>query len=203
MNALQRTSLFAAAVTVTAATLASPLFERQARADDTIKHPGDHPDYKVEVEPHVLLGWDDIYATGGLGLGGRFTIPIVHNGFIDSINNSVGIGFGMDVMHYDNCRYKGIGCSANYLHFPVVMQWNFFVHSHWSVFGEPGLFFYHGFLGDCTTGPNGQNGQCDSPSVNGVRPALWIGGRYHISETVSLTMRIGWPAFSFGVSFFP
>lgn len=193
-----RLGAYAARAAIFAVTLAVPSFANDARADDTIKHPGDHPDYKVEVEPHVLLGWDDIFATGGLGVGGRFTIPIVHNGFIDSINNSVGIGFGMDLMHYENCRYRGIGCSANYLYFPVVMQWNFYVHSAWSVFGEPGLFFYHGFLGDC-----GAGGPCDQPSVNGVRPALWIGGRYHISETVSLTMRIGWPAFSFGVSFFP
>lgn len=198
MNARHRLGVFAAAGAAFAVSLAAPPFERDARADDTIKHPGDHPDYKVEVEPHALLGWDDIYATGGIGLGGRFTIPLVHNGFIDTINNSVGIGFGLDVMHYDNCRYRGIGCSANYLQVPVVMQWNFFVHSAWSVFGEPGLFFYHGFLGDC-----GPGGPCDQPSVNGVRPALYIGGRYHISETVSLTMRIGWPSFSFGVSFFP
>lgn len=170
-----------------------------ALADDTIKHPGDHPSYSVEAEPHVLLGWDNIYASGGYGVGGRFSIPIVQNGFVQSINNSVAISFGMDLMHYEGCTFRGIGCSASYLFFPVAMQWNFFVGQRWSVFGEPGLTIFHGFVDDCAPGTN----DCVRPSVNGIRPALWIGGRYHLSETVSLTLRIGWPAFTFGVSFFP
>jgi hypothetical protein len=32
---------------------------------------------------------------------------------------------------------------------------------------------------------------------------LFVGGRLHFSEGVSLTMRVGWPYFSIGVSFFP
>ena len=172
--------------------------EGGARADDTIKHPGDHPTYKVEAEPHLLLGWDGIFASGGVGIGARFSIPIVQNGFVDSINNSVAISFGMDIMHYDECRWANLGCTANYFFFPVAMQWNFFVAQRWSVFGEPGLFIYHGFVDDCP--PNAMN--CNRPSVNGVRPLIDLGARYHINENVSLTMRIGWPAFSFGASFF-
>jgi hypothetical protein len=181
-----------------AAAFAATFPASPASADDTIKHPGDHPVYNVEAEPHILLGWDDIYATGGIGLGGRFTIPIVHNGFVETINNSVGIGFGLDIMHYNDCRWRGLSdCSANYFFVPVVMQWNFFVHQRWSVFGEPGLVLFHGAVGDCAPGI-----PCDKPNVNGVRPALWLGGRYHINENVSLTMRIGWPNFSVGASFF-
>jgi hypothetical protein len=191
---LKRT-VFPASVTLAVALAIAP---STARADDTIKHPGDHPVYNVEAEPHVLLGWDDIYASGGIGLGGRFTIPLVHNGFVETINNSVGIGFGMDVLHYDDARYHLNSSSANYFFFPVVMQWNFFVQQRWSVFGEPGLTLFHGFVSDCPAGVT----NCGGPSVNGVRPALWLGGRYHINENVALTMRIGWPNFSVGVSFF-
>jgi hypothetical protein len=169
-------------------------FAVPASADDTIKHPGDHPSYSVEIEPHVLLGWDNVYAGSAFGIGGRFTIPIVQNGFVPTINNSVGIGFGLDVMFYENCYYRG-PCSATYLDFPVVMQWNFFVAKRWSVFGEPGLFIYHGFLPDC---PNG----VACPQVTGIEPALFLGGRYHLSDSTSLTMRIGFPSFSFGFSFF-
>jgi hypothetical protein len=169
-----------------------------AGADDTIKHPGDHPEYDVEIEPHLLLGWDSVYAPGGLGVGGRFSIPIVHNGFVQEINNSVAISFGLDWMHYDACWYHG-NCSADYLDFPVVMQWNFFVAQRWSVFGEPGLLFYHGFVNDC---PNGNTCPA-SPRVTFLEPALYLGGRFHFSEKAALTMRIGYPAFSVGVSFFP
>jgi hypothetical protein len=169
-----------------------------ARADDTIKHPGDHPTYNVEVEPHLLLGWDNVYSAGGVGLGARFSIPIVDNGFVEEINDSVAISFGADLVYYGSCWYHG-DCTATYLDFPVAMQWNFYVARRWSVFGEPGLLIYHGFVSDC---PN--NGNCPgSPHVTGLEPAIYVGGRYHMSEKAALTMRIGFPAFSFGVSFFP
>ena len=190
----------AAAFTLAAATLAST----NARADDTIKSPGDHPSYGVELEPHLLLGWwDNFYPGSAFGIGGRFSIPIVQNGFIPSINNSVAISFGMDWLHFDsNCNgLRGYNCSANFVYFPVTMQWNFFVAQKWSVFGEPGLYIYHGFFDDCPVGA--PNGQCAFlPSATGVRFAFYAGGRYHFSEKVSLTMRIGYPTLSIGVSWF-
>ena len=169
-----------------------------ARADDTIKHPGDHPAYSFEAEPHLVLGWDDVYASDGFGVGARFSIPIVDNGFVPSINNSVAIGFGLDLLHYDSCWYNA-DCSANYIHIPVVMQWNFYVAQHWSVFGEPGLVIFHGFFDDCPF----QNGCPGRPRETSVEPALYLGGRYHFSDRMSLTMRVGFPSISVGVSFFP
>jgi hypothetical protein len=178
-----------------------------ALADDTIKHPGDHPHYAFEIEPHLLLGWGSDYGTTGVGIGGRVSIPIVQDGFVKTINNSVAIGFGLDFVHYSGC-YGAFGnfagdCGANYIFIPVVMQWNFFVAEHWSVFGEPGLYIYHGFFDTnyCGTLPGGVNVNCTEPSTTGVGPAFYIGGRYHFSEHVALTMRIGYPSLSVGVSF--
>jgi hypothetical protein len=168
-----------------------------ALADDTIKHPGEHPTYGVEIEPHLLLATGGAYSAGGYGVGARFSIPLVKNGFIDEINNSVAISFGLDLMHYDSCWYFG-NCSADYLDFPVVMQWNFYVADRWSVFGEPGFVFYHGFVGDCPP-----NNEClSSPRTTFLEPAIYLGGRYHFSEKAALTMRIGFPTLSVGVSFF-
>ena len=174
-----------------------------AAVDDTIKHPGDHPHYAVELEPHALLGFGGYYGgTGGIGVGGRFSIPVVDNGFVSTINNSVAISFGLDVLFYNYC-YNGWdnnygGCNATFFEFPVVMQWNFFVAQRWSVFGEPGLAIYHGSWG-CG------NGNCPAnwnTNVTSVEPALYLGGRYHLNDSMSLTMRIGFPALSFGFSFF-
>jgi len=188
-----------AAVAVVAATLMVP---RSARADDTIKHPGDHPEYSVEIEPHGIFGWSNFYATStGFGVGGRFSIPVVQNGFIPSLNNNVAVSFGLDFLHYSGCPYLNYGCGANYVFFPVAMQWNFFVAPHWSVFGEPGIFIYHGFFDDtdyCVI--NGRR-YCDGPTVTGVGPAFYAGGRYHFNEHVTLTMRIGYPTISIGASF--
>jgi hypothetical protein len=194
-----------------------------ASADDTIKRPGDHPHYSVELEPHLDVGWAAEWVGTGWGLGGRVSIPVTHDGFVKTINNSVAIGFGLDWIHYSGtgCYYDprfanycygyGYWASADFIQIPVVMQWNFYVAQHWSVFGEPGLYIYHGFY-------NAPNYPCNGPGLpncgyygygyygndTGLGPAFWVGGRYHFSDSVSLTMRLGYPdLFTIGVSFFP
>jgi hypothetical protein len=174
-------------------------FAGQARADDTIKTPNDHPTYTVELEPHLLFGWANLYGSSGYGIGGRASIPIIQNGFIPTINNSVAISFGLDLLHYDSA-YFGRSSSANFLFFPVAMQWNFFVHSKWSVFGEPGIYIYKGFFDSFCDGLPA-NVPCTAPHSFGVQPMFNVGGRYHFSEHVALTMRVGYPTFSIGVSF--
>ncbi|MBX3227134.1 MAG: hypothetical protein KIT84_35640 [Labilithrix sp.] len=149
-----------------------------ARADQSIiKTPGDHPDYRFEAEPHGLLGFGGPFRGGQteLGAGFRGTIVLVDNGFVKTINNSVGITFGADLFF-----------ARNTIFLPVAMQWNFWLTNHWSVFGEPGLGF-------------AANRHRDAHLVN---PILMLGGRYHFNDKVSLTMRIGYPSFSIGASFF-
>ena len=184
--------------------VAAVLVSSSARADDTIKTPGDHPDYAVEIEPHGLIGLGFRYGGVGIGLGARFSIPLVKNGFVPTINNSVALTFGADFMHYGDCfdnAFVNVDCSANYLFFPVALQWNFFVASKWSVFGEPGIVPFYGFYDDlCGNGVNQVKG-CNDPSHFSVAPALYVGGRYHFNEHTALTMRLGYPDFSIGVSF--
>jgi hypothetical protein len=52
------------------------------------------------------------------------------------------------------------------------------------VFGEPGLAFGSG-------GP-----------YNGVFPAFFAGGRFHFTDRIALTIRLGYPDVAVGVSFF-
>lgn len=208
---MRLTTLRVSAALLLALACVAPL---PARADDTIKHPGDHPHYSVELEPHLLLGWagDYFYGGTGFGLGGRASINLTHDGFIKKINNSVALGLGLDWVHYSapTCFYFARGeCSpgvgADFIQFPIVMQWNFYVAQHWSVFGEPGLYIWHGFYsaGTCGFFPNGAPAAC-SFSETSIGPAFWVGGRYHFSESVALTMRLGYPdLLTFGVSFYP
>ena len=182
------------------ASLLGVLAETPAHAESIIKNPGDHPDYSFELEPHGLLGWGHLYAGSGFGLGVRGSIPIVDNGFVKTINNSVAISFGLDWVHYeiDNwCnRYWrnnpgpcGWDDDADLIWLPVAMQWNFWLTKSWSVFGEPGLAIR---LND--------DHFDDDIDLDFV---LYAGGRYHFNDTMSLTMRLGWPsAFSIGLSFF-
>jgi hypothetical protein len=150
------------------------LHEGECRAQERsiIKQPGDHPHYIFEAEPHGVLGWGDPffpYGTPGVGFRGTFHIA---NGFVKTINDSVGVGFGVDVT-----------ASGNVL-VPVVMQWNFWLSTHWSVMGEPGF------------------GIGNRPNPSPIYPVFFFGGRYHFNDRIALTMRVGYPLISVGVSFF-
>jgi hypothetical protein len=80
----------------------------------------------------------------------------------------------------------GIGVGADWSkdHFrlPIVMQWNFWLSRNWSVFGEPG-------------------GLIDFGKKTRPHPAFYAGGRFHFSDRITLTMRVGHPTASVGVSF--
>jgi hypothetical protein len=118
----------------------------------------------------------------------------------------VGVTFGFDWLRYGGCYYRdgrsriAYGCGASYFVFPIAMQWNFWLAPKWSVFGEPGLYVYHGTFDDayCQGLPG-----CGYPSRTGADLAFYVGGRYHVSEKVALTLRLGYPTMSFGVSFLP
>lgn len=179
-----------------------------------IKEPGAHANYSVELEPHAVLWWRDRSgnwdSTMGLGLGLRAAIPIVKNGFVRSINNSVAIGFGADWGRYghqcwgqDQRRLSG-DCVNNEFWFPVVMQWNFYLTKAFSVFGEPGVAIRYSQWsrpnGSCV-GPGGAT-NCDlKDSATGIEPAFYLGGRVG-NDAVRFTFRVGWPYASVGASFF-
>jgi len=180
---------------------------RPASAQSTIKQPGQRPHYSFEAEPHLSLGLADPPGFGsgtGVGLGFRGTVEILRNGFIPKLNNSIGIGFGLDYLRYDGWQGPRGTCErfapgpagvpicvevsgrnhVNYFYLPVVMQWNFWLHRKWSVFGEPGVALYF-----------------DDGKLEFTPFVLYAGGRYHFNDRVALTMRIGYPSFSLGVSF--
>ena len=136
-----------------------------------IKDPDRHPHYVFEAEPHFLLA-----PLGNRtllpGVGFRGTVVLAQEGFIDKINDSVGLGFGVDYTR-DNTWI------------PVVMQWNFWLSEHWSVFGEPGFAFKLEDRGHAT--------RADF--------TIYGGGRLRLSDRVTLTLRVGYPALTAGVSF--
>jgi hypothetical protein len=195
-----RAVLGAACALATWATAAS------ASADTLIiNRPGYHPRYSFEAEPHLLVGFIDPPGAAhgnGVGVGFRGTVQIVENGFVPKINNSVGIGFGVDWLHYglggsycknydlqNRCSRWDDNRAVDTLWLPVVLQWNFWLSRNWSVFGEPGLALRY-------EGNSGGDHRMHPEFLH-----LYLGGRYHFTDTVTLTMRVGYPTFSVGVSF--
>lgn len=178
-----------------------------AHAQSIARHPDQHPHYSFEAEPHLALGLLDPPGFGagtGLGFGLRGTVKLLDRGFIPQLNDSVGLGFGLDYVRYDGWQGPRGAClefvpgpsgvpicvrtsaidHINYFYVPVVMQWNFWLHRQWSVFGEPGL------------GLHFEDGQFElDPFI------FYAGGRFHVSDRITLTMRIGYPTFTFGASF--
>jgi hypothetical protein len=189
--------------------LLAMLWSSSALAQSTIKSPGQYPRYFFEAEPHLLAGLMDPPGFGGdtgWGVGARGSFNVLPDGFIPKLNDSVAIGVGFDYLRYDGWQGPRGGCqrfvsapsgvpvcveasrssygNVDYFYVPVVMQWNFWLHRKWSVFGEPGLAMYF------------EDGDLEfTPFV------LYAGGRYHFTDTITLTMRVGYPTFSLGVSF--
>lgn len=148
-----------------------------ARADAYgITHPGRHIDYVIELEPEVILAFDRAFDDGP-GLGLRASVPVMFNGFVSSINNSVALTFGFD---------KDPFADGNHYYVPVALQWNFWLHHSFSVFAEPGMLLAFS----------------DKARVH---PEVWGGARLHFNDWVSLTGRVSVPsspAIGLGVSFF-
>ncbi len=190
-----------------------------ANAQSTIKNPGDHNKYSVELEPHGLVqyGWTPDWVGTGWGLGFRASIPFLDNGPISTINNNMAITFGLDWAHFHEdwwCWggprwYNGYpwnasyGCSANSLWFPVALQWNFFLTDIISVFGEPGIALVHDWWNGwwpCNL-PGAPNGLCKVTQSNtGVAPVFWAGARFMFSKNVGVAVRVGFPSSSVGLA---
>jgi hypothetical protein len=180
-----------------------------ASAQGIARHFTDQPSYRLELEPHLVAGVADPPGPGvdqGAGLGVRGAVTVSRDGFIGTVNDSIAIGFGLDVLHYrgnagslfGSCvrRTPGPGGTSvctevdvpggprNYFFIPVVMQWNFWRPPQWSAFVEPGLNVFF-------ANPGG-----------GVTPSFAVGGRLHASDVFNIMLRIGWPTTTLGVSFF-
>jgi hypothetical protein len=177
-------------------------------ASAQIKSPRSHPHYGVELEPHLVVQWADepYWDDTGIGVGLRASIPVIEDGPINSINNSLAIGFGLDWAHFDDCGPWNDVCDANDFWFPLVVQWNFFLTKSISLFGEFGLAFQYSTLdwdgpipGNCAriNGVNICNNDVDDLDVELV---LWLGARFLLSDNIALTLRLGSPSLLFGVS---
>ena len=193
------------------------LYGAEASAQSIIKQPGNHPPYSVDLEPHLVLGLDDTpyYGGNGFGLGLRATIPFLRNGPISTINNDMGIGFGLEWLsrgsscangyyYYPGRNYAYSDCSAYSFILPVVLQWNFYLTDIITVYGEPGLAlrFSHvswNYPGGALGCP--ANGYCqDSNTYTDVLPVFAGGAKFMFGRTVGLNVRLGYPYVSVGAS---
>ncbi len=201
-----------------AAALALVTWSSSASAQ-TIQTPGAHPRYAWDIEPHLVWQWDDNHYWDGdaWGLGVRATVPLIDNGPLTRVNNTMGIGFGLDITHrsgrcgwhyYDRrtpvyAYGPGDDCSGTNFWVPIVMQWNFYFTKSFALFAEPGFAIVHRrWNSPAICGAvNSPGYECDYTRSD-TDPALlfFIGTRIHFTDSVALTLRIGWPYASVGAS---
>lgn len=158
---------------------------------------GKHSRYTVELEPLLVWQWNGAEAAvdDGLGFGLRASIPVLQDGPVTTINNSLALTFGLQWAHFFECRGWD-DCSENDFWVPAALQWNFFLTPMLSIFPEFGLGFRHAVFTD----PICQNGRCRTTSLE-VHPVLWFGGRFRMTDTIAIVMRLGTPTLHVGVSF--
>jgi hypothetical protein len=200
---LKRLALLALAVAVI---LGLGLGARPAAANTLVRRGSFQPWSRVELEPHLVLGAVSPPGPGagsGSGVGVRASFLLAPDGFLAGVDDSVALGIGLDVVHYAGTGGRFGDClrttpgpagttictevstaATNYAFVPVVMQWSFWLTPSFSLFGEPGLNVFAASGG------------------TGVAPALFVGGRFRLSDAVTLTLRLGWPTFAIGGSFF-
>ena len=169
------------------------------RADAQIGSPGRHPHYHVELEPHLVWQWtgDEAALDDGIGFGFRASIPLLQDGPVSTINNSLAISFGIDWAWFGDCRAYGGDCRENDFWVPITMQWNFFLTSVVSLFPEFGLGFRDAaFDYDVACSPRG----CRGSSLE-VHPVLWFGARFYLAQSFAIVVRLGTPSLQLGASF--
>jgi hypothetical protein len=177
-------------------------------AEAQIRSPRAHTHYALELEPHLVVQWADepYWNDEGIGVGVRLSIPVVPDGPITTINNSLAVGFGLDWAHFDDCGPYNDLCDADNLWFPLVLQWNFFLTRAVSLFTELGLALQYSSLG--WDGPipgncvryRGTNVCDDDVDDLDIELVFWLGGRFAVADSVAITLRLGIPSILLGVS---
>lgn len=166
-----------------------------------VKSAGRHLHYGVELEPHLVWQWngDEIARSDGIGMGFRASIPILQDGPVPTINNSLAITFGFDWAHFPEC-YDYRYCSEDDFWVPVAVQWNFYLTPRFSLFPEFGLGFRDAVL-DYDNNERCRGSACRTYSLE-VHPVLWFGARFLLTDYIALVFRLGTPSLQLGVSFF-
>ncbi|MBL8916600.1 MAG: hypothetical protein JNM17_38220 [Archangium sp.] len=123
------------------------------------------------------------------GVGGRFLIPILHDGFIPPVNDSFGIEFGADLSGVLGAYfYPTIGL-------PVEVYWQFHFTSKFSAYAKAGVVI------EFNPVPYTCNGNGICRGYVSASPIGNLGLIYKFSEKVSFRAEAGYPWIKVGLGF--
>lgn len=128
----------------------------------------------------------------GFGLGARYGIPVVKDGFIPTLNDSFSIEFGGDLWY---ANYGVLSSSYGYtgLAIPVEGQWSFHLTPKFTAYAKLGLGWAFHFWGDDIT--NGSSFSDGGFYWNGAWGVL-----YQVGDAFYLRGEVGYAGVKGGVA---
>ncbi|MBI2388981.1 MAG: hypothetical protein HYV09_05120 [Deltaproteobacteria bacterium] len=156
-----------------------------------------HPRYGVELEAHGTIAAFDRYFVG-LGAGARASIPVWKETPFKGFDNDLGVGIGFDTVRYGAYKpsdpYDPTVTTIAY-YVPLYAQWNVWLGARASLFVEPTVLYrYASYLDPC-----GISAKPCGPTTRFL-PTGSLGLRFRVADTISGTLRVGWPMATLGAS---
>ena len=181
-----------------AASLSTLLAAEGANAQSFFGTPYAH-EARFNLELHGIVNysfWGEAFSPG---VGLRFQIPLLRNGFVRSVNNSVYLGIGLDAFFYTSWYRDPSTNFHGSLQVPIMLTWNFHLAPRFTLFLEAGVAptfgFWNGYYDNC----NANVGWCY------LTPGAAIGGHVHFRAPASypaFTFRVGFPTgLTLGITF--
>ncbi|MDP1915496.1 MAG: hypothetical protein Q8L14_04560 [Myxococcales bacterium] len=163
--------------------------------DSSLRGPGSLSDASPQRRQPMLslfLGFPAGYfGFGGFpfSIGGRYLQPILHDGFVPSINDSFSIEFGADLFALSHRDYFGA-----MLAIPIEAMWALHFSNKFSGYLKLGAAIELRFLGPW----------CWGGSCNNFVGAGLIGGvgiMYRITDAITFRLELGYPGLKVGLGF--
>jgi len=129
-----------------------------------------------------------IYGSYAVGPGISMLFPVLHNGFIPSINNAVYVGFFIDTMFHPS--YYGWS-SYWFLSLPVgaMLQWRFYLIEMISVYANLGFGVWPWFVDNAYGGF----------WLRGF-PLFQLGANFHFTQKIGMNVQFGYPSAQLGLN---
>ncbi len=145
-----------------------------------------------ERELVFLVGMPDWYGGWGfgwrpLGLGVRASLPLLHNGLLPDVNDSLGLEVGADLSFWAFSRW------ATFLDIPVELKWSLYLVPKVAVFLKLGIALEMQFGQGCW------GNTCYGSSFFVPVPVAAVGLAAQMTSKISLRLEFGYPWFKIGI----
>lgn len=166
-----------------------------ASLDPSFRGPGSLSDASPQRRHPMLslfIGFPAGYfGYGGIpfSIGGRYLQPILHDGFVPSVNDSFSIEIGADLYALGASRFFGA-----MLAIPIEAMWALHFSQKFAGYLKLGAAIELRFLGDWCWG-----GVCNG--IVGAGIVAQLGIMYAITDAIMLRVELGYPGLKVGLGF--